>query len=303
MKRIPTESFNEKYATEVRAIFETAESVISGFSVSYDSFAERVRRSVEKEVLNVEDTDIDDRSSVVEFIAKLKADDLYLATACDHGDESAWQCFHDRYRRLIERTASQFCSSSADAEDLSAALLSDLFLPTDDGEVKTRIGRYSGLGSLQGWLKVMVHNRAIDRYRRTVTTSSIDDQDGSKEWERVVAVNEDPVESIVEQKYLSTASRALKASLDALDTKDKLLLVFYYRDGLTLKEIAALPSFKVHEATISRWLEKIHKNVRKEFEKRLTRDEKLKLAEIRECCAIAMKRGVLEIRQYLEKAG
>src|SRR5262249_22657357 len=178
-----------------------------------------------------------------------------------------------------------------------------LFLPTDGDESRTRLGRYSGLGSLQGWLKVLVHNRAIDRYRRAVTTTSIDDQEGSKEWERVVSVSDDPVNSLVEDKYLHTASRALKASLDALETKDRLLLVFYYRDGLTLKEIAALPTFRVHEATVSRWLEKIHKNIRKEFEKRLMKDEKLKLAEIRECCAIAMKRGVLEINQYLEKTG
>ena len=108
---------------------------------------------------------------------------------------------------------------------------------------------------------------------------------------------------MLEDKYAQTARRALTGALDSLETKERLLLAFYYRDGLTLKEIGRMPNFGVHEATVSRWLEKIHKTVRKEFEQRLLKAEKLKPLEVKECCAIAMKRGLLEIEQYLEKTG
>jgi len=301
---ISAESFSRDFAADVRALYEIGESLGQGqFSVAYDAFAERIHRTVQKELLGRGEAEPGDHDAISEFIARLKADDLYLATACDTGDEQAWQSFSDRYRKIIERTAAQFCNSQSEAEDLSSGLLSDLFLPGESEETKTRLGRYSGMGSLQGWLKVMVHNRAIDRYRRTSTTTSIDDEEGSKDWEQATSVNEDPTETLLEDKYAQIARRALMAALDSLETKERLLLVYYYRDGLTLKEIGRMPSFNVHEATVSRWLEKIHKMVRKEFEQGLIRVEKLKALEIKECCAIAMKRGLLEIEQYLEKTG
>ena len=304
MTKLSPESFNHDFADEVRALYDSGDSLNnSEFKVSYESFAERVCRSVEKELIAAGEATIEDREAITEFIARLKADDLYLATGCDVGDEQAWQRFHDKYRRTIERVANQFCNNQAEAEDLASSLLSDLFFPTEGGESRTRIGRYSGMGSLQGWLKVLVHNRAIDRYRKNVNTTSIDDEDGSNEWETATKVVTDPTEAIIEDKYRRVASRALEAALNGLETRERLMLVFYYKDGLTLKEIAALPNFGVHEATISRWLEKVHKVIRKDFEQRLSKDEKLKPVEIRECCAIAMKSGLLEIEQYLEKTG
>src|SRR4051794_19219111 len=80
MNTITAERFLQEFAAEVRALFEIGESLgNSQFSVTYDPFAERIYRTVQKELLARGEAEPDDHDSIAEFIARLKADDLYLA--------------------------------------------------------------------------------------------------------------------------------------------------------------------------------------------------------------------------------
>jgi predicted DNA-binding protein YlxM (UPF0122 family) len=85
----------------------------------------------------------------------------------------------------------------------------------------------------------------------------------------------------------------------ALEPKDRLLLNYYYFDDLTLREIGLL--LNVHEATISRWLARAQKQVRKKTEELLQRNFGLRRAEITECLQLAA-RSEVDVRQLLGEA-
>ena len=66
---------------------------------------------------------------------------------------------------------------------------------------------------------------------------------------------------------------------------------------MTLREIGQL--FEVHEATISRWLAKVQKRVRKLVEKGLARDHGFNRREVSEAIALAAEEMNLSVREYL----
>jgi transposase len=76
-----------------------------------------------------------------------------------------------------------------------------------------------------------------------------------------------------------------------------LLLAYYYYDEMTLREIGQL--FNVHEATISRWLTKVQKRIRKLVEKSLTRDHQFKRREVNEAIELAAEEMDISVREYL----
>jgi RNA polymerase sigma-70 factor (ECF subfamily) len=57
--------------------------------------------------------------------------------------------------------------------------------------------------------------------------------------------------------------------LRALNSQDRFVLASYFLDGRTLAEIAR--ALSVHESTISRKVEKLTKNLRKQIQKNLVR--------------------------------
>ena len=77
------------------------------------------------------------------------------------------------------------------------------------------------------------------------------------------------------------------------------MLNYYYFDDLTLREIGLL--MNVHEATISRWLAKAQKQVRKKTEDFLQKLYGLRRAEIIECLALAA-RSEIDVRKLLGEA-
>ena len=75
------------------------------------------------------------------------------------------------------------------------------------------------------------------------------------------------------------------------------MLVYYYYDELTLKEIAQM--FAVHEATVSRWITKVQKHTRKLVEKSLMRDHNFNRQEVSEAIALAAEEMDISVREYL----
>ena len=66
---------------------------------------------------------------------------------------------------------------------------------------------------------------------------------------------------------------------------------------MTLREIGQL--FEVHEATISRWLTKVQKRVRKLVEKSLARDHGFNRREVAEAIQLAAEEMNHSVREHL----
>jgi RNA polymerase sigma-70 factor (ECF subfamily) len=108
----------------------------------------------------------------------------------------------------------------------------------------------------------------------------------------------DPSElEFVRERYSSAVSAALRHAMGELETRERLLLAYYYYDDMTLREIGQV--FGVHEATISRWLTKVQKRARKLVEKSLARDHRFNRREVSEAIELAAERMDINVREYL----
>src|SRR5437868_2554742 len=131
-----------------------------------DDLFERVCGALEKYLLR--DGYDAPNAEIKEFIDEIRADDLCLVIACEKGDEKAWEDLVANFDSTVKSAARKMSSNQEDAEDLASSIWAELYgLRQDaDGKKKSKLGYYSGRGSLAGWLRAVVSQLAIDQYRK-----------------------------------------------------------------------------------------------------------------------------------------
>jgi len=196
------------------------------------------------------------------FLASLRLEELVLARACARGSERAWEAFLTRYRATLYETAYKIARIETEARSLADSLYAELYGVDAKGQQRTsKLSYYQGRGSLQGWLRTVVAQEFVNRYRSTRRETSLEAavEDGAQ-----FAASE-PEVAVVDQRVEMAAS----AELDALDPEDRFVMAAYFLDQRTLAEIAKLRG--VHESTISRRLERISTGIRKGIRQRLVK--------------------------------
>lgn len=223
--------------------------------------------------------DTPEKAEIKSFVGEIRADDLCLIIACEKGDEKAWEDLVAMHDTTVRSAARKVASSAEDADDLASSIWAELYgLRRDpDGNRKSKLGYFSGRGSLGGWLRAVVSQLAIDEFRKQsrfvqieedrefenlANEASIDD-DGH----HIVAHTDNPEELLTSSDASSDVSAALSAAISALDAEDRLIMKLYYFDDLKLKDIAK--TFGYHEATASRKLTRVQAEIRKGVEKAL----------------------------------
>jgi RNA polymerase sigma-70 factor (ECF subfamily) len=189
------------------------------------------------------------------FFLSLRVDELALARACAAGVNSAWEIFLTRFRERLYLSALRIAREDSAARELADTLYADLYgTNTRDGQRVSKLSSYTGRGSLEGWLRTVLAQEYVNRYRRTKRLVSLDEE--SEEGVQFQAAEPDPIPP-ADQRLAQATDEAL-ASLPA---EDRVVLSAYYLDGRTLAEIARM--LGVHESTISRKLDKLAKALRK----------------------------------------
>ena len=197
------------------------------------------------------------------FLA-LRVDELALARACAAGENSAWEIFLTKYREKLYLSALRIAREDSAARELADTLYADLYgTTTRDGQRVSKLASYTGRGSLEGWLRTVLAQEYVNRYRRTKRLVSLEEE--SEEGVQFRAPDPEPV-----TPSDSRLSRATDQALSELSGEDRMVLSAYYLDGRTLAEIARM--LGVHESTISRKLDKLAKSLRKHIVSGLTKD-------------------------------
>jgi len=197
------------------------------------------------------------------FFLALRVDELALARACAAGNEAAWEAFLIRFREKLYLSALRITREDSSAHELADNLYADLYgTTTREGQRVSKLASYTGRGSLEGWLRTVLAQEYVNRYRRTKRLVSLDEE--SEEGVQFRAP--DPEPGIAVDNRLSDATDAALAQLPA---EDRFILSAYYLDRRTLAEIAKM--LGVHESTISRKLDKLAKLLRKQILAALTR--------------------------------
>jgi len=224
----------------------------AAFGISEPDFAQMlagiVRKHLPSQASNAE---------IRAFCLTLRVEEIALARACAGGNEKAWEVFLTRYREKLYLTGMQIAREDSAARELADSLYADLYgLGGKDGVRVSKLMSYTGRGSLEGWLRTVMAQEHVNRYRRTKRLVSLDEE--SEEGVQFAALAADPMPAS-DQRLDDATDEALAE----LSTEDRFVLASYYLDGRTLEDIAT--TLRVHESTISRKVDKLTKSLRKQI--------------------------------------
>jgi RNA polymerase sigma-70 factor, ECF subfamily len=187
------------------------------------------------------------------FWRALHLEELAIARGCALGRESAWRRFLAQYQEQLTRAAVEMTGSAALGEELASALYSELFGLTErEGRRWSPLLRYSGRGSLMGWLRAILAQRRVNQYRKLGRETALG------EIEPAAAVSEQ-----LELERLEDLRVAIKMTLSEVSAEERFLLSAYYLDQHTLHEMSRV--LRVHEATVSRKLKRATERLRKQL--------------------------------------
>jgi RNA polymerase sigma-70 factor, ECF subfamily len=192
-----------------------------------------------------------------EFCGSLRLEDLALARACAGGHERAWEVFMLRFREKLYDIGRQITRDDSSGRELADSVYADLYgTKTREGLRVSKLASYSGRGSLDGWLRTVVAQEYVNTYRKRRRWVSLDEEaEEGAQFAAPTSVTAAPVDPMLE--------RATDEALRTLHAEDRFVLASYFLDGRTLAEVAR--ALSVHESTISRKVEKLTKNLRKQI--------------------------------------
>ena len=245
-------SFGSKAAEEakpaVRSLFEKSRGARYGLTVaSFEAVLEQVAaKYVPGATMAVK----------LELWQQLRLEELALSRGCVAGHEGAWQEFLTRYREKLYDIARGITKEDSAGRELADSLYADLYGLTErEGRRISRLSFYMGRGSLEGWLRTVLAQEFVNRYRKTKRLVSLEEEteDG------VQFASTEPFSAGPADARLGAAT---DEALNQLCPEDRLILAGYYLDHRTLTEIGKM--LGVHESTVSRRLEKLLKGLRRQ---------------------------------------
>ena len=187
----------------------------------------------------------------------LRAEELALARACAAGQERAWEVFLTRYREKLYDIAGYITKESSAGRELADSIYAELYgTTTRDGQRTSKLASYTGRGSREGWLRTVMAQEHINRYRKQRRLVSLDEE---TEEGVQFAVAESEAAIAVDPRVEAATDEVLAA----LPPEDRFVLASYFLDERTLAEIAR--TLGVHESTISRKVDKLAKSLRKQI--------------------------------------
>jgi RNA polymerase sigma factor (sigma-70 family) len=222
------------------------------------------------------------------YLRALHLTDMALARACALGSDAAWNFFVTAYRPLLYRSA-EAIDRSGNAQELADSIYADLFGVDPKGGERQSLFRYfHGRSTLATWLRAVLSQRFVDRVRQARRMAPLPDEDGPNAPVAMAGLDLDsPRMGMAMRRALSTAIAALAA-------RDRLRLMCYYVQNLTLAEIGRLLS--EHEATASRHLAQTRKGIRAHVERVLREEHHFDDQAVAQCFnAVVSDAGELDL--------
>jgi RNA polymerase sigma-70 factor (ECF subfamily) len=211
--------------------------------------------------------------------------DLDLASACAAGDDEAWERFIRDYRPVLHRAADAMAPGGG-AREIADALFADLYgLREREGERQSLFRYFQGRSSLATWLRAVLAQRYVDRIRASRRTEPLPDEESVAPG-AVRAASALGGSNPEEPRCRAAVREALEAAVAGLEPRDRLRLRCYYTQELTLAAIAKM--FGEHEATASRQLARVRKDLRVAVEGRMRDAHGYQGAPLADCLRLVM---------------
>jgi RNA polymerase sigma-70 factor len=221
----------------------------------------------------------------------LHAEDFVLALACARGNETAWHRFIDAYRPILYKAARALTHDEARAREIADSLWAELYgMEARAGERRSLLSYFGGRSSLATWMRAVLAQRFIDQARVAGRIRPLENH-------LLEEVSDGTPQDPDRARYLSALNAALVAALGALEPRDRLRLSYYYRESLTLREIARL--LREHPSSVSRRMQQTRVELKNEVERRLRSEQNLSEDQIRLCYDYAAEHWPFDLSRAL----
>ncbi|MEZ4403679.1 MAG: sigma factor-like helix-turn-helix DNA-binding protein [Kofleriaceae bacterium] len=187
---------------------------------------------------------------------QVRAADVYLAVACLHGHPVALA----EFERLLAPIKARLVRAGHDAALVDDALQTVRYrLLVATPERTAKLASYRGLGSLGGWLRVVVLRQVLELAQPRRERS---------ERELTVAVGAiDGPLAVLVRTHGPAVRRVFRAAAAALPERDRTVLRLEIADGLTHERIAE--RYAVHRTTVVRWIDEARTRLAREVRRQL----------------------------------
>lgn len=248
------------------------------WNLTRGSFASALERSIASRFV----TEVKTPAVISDYVDSLNLEELALACACAEGQVSAWAYFIECHRPGLRAAARAIAGDDAGA-DLADSLYAELYgLEERDGRRRSLFDYFHGRSRLSTWLRSILAQRNVDRARVARRTRPLEEAGENGEEPRASSVQSDPDRA----RFAALAQAALSEAIRRLQPEDRLRLSSYYLQRLTLAQIGRLMG--EHEATVSRKLDRLRRELRAGVERSLREDHQLSDAQVQACLDCAM---------------
>lgn len=257
------------------AAFQLGRSTWSGTKLDLHTFAQRAA------LLDVGTEDVMARGT-----------DLYLAWACAEKDVTALSYFERLFLPAVDGYVGRLGLAPSVVDDVRQELRIRLLV----GE-EPRIGQYSGRGPLSAWVRMAAIRVALTLLERDEVRSRARDVSALR---ALAGDTTSPELAAVRNRHASAFQAALERSLDGLSARDKTLLRMHFIDQLNIEGIGRI--YRVHRATVARWLVAIRQLVLENLRSELKLDLRATTSEFRSMLAVVRDDLDLSMRHILQPA-
>lgn len=233
------------------------------------------------------------RSDLADALRTLHASDLFLASACSLGINTALAAFERVHLSRVPNLVRRIDFSSSFADDVAQAIRERFLVPVQGG--RARIAEYSGRGPLSNWVRVVAVRTALRLRREQRREGNLSGREGELELTRPV----DPELDYLKLRYRAAYEEAFGAALAALPDRDALLLKLHYLDGLSIDRIGAL--YGIHRSTVARWRSGIRRSILASTREQLQRRLSLTESEFDSLVALVRSQLAVSIRSALQR--
>lgn len=147
-----------------------------------------------------------------------------LIKGCRSRKLASQSTLYQLYKEQFFVLSLKYCKNREEAQDN----LQDAFL-----EIFKRIKQYKGKGSFEGWMKRIVINKAIDRYKKEIRKISFEDR----------GQHEEAVE--IDEQLKGISLDQILLCIQNLPSQYRLVFNLYVMDGYPHKEISEMLSIGI----------------------------------------------------------
>jgi RNA polymerase sigma-70 factor len=266
-------------SADLDKLYAAAAARIVRFGAQWKIPDDHARETVERSVKSW--GGLERAESPEDYLEALRAEDLALAIACRCGVAAAWEIFVEKYRPALYASARAICREEMAAREIADSMWAELYgVDAKGAQRRSLLDYFHGRSSLATWLRAIVAQRHIDNVRGARRFEPLGDTDPRDSDAEAPDLHE-PGHS----RMMEIFAVVLSAAIAALKGKDRLRLGYYYRDELTLREIAR--AMGEHESTVSRSLDRTRRDLRASVERELRRTHRMSVEQVQLCFAHA----------------